>query len=126
MKLHSTQTNQFQTITGYDKNWVEVNSIKFNESVIINPNNPPKLWKVRNFDDLEIKDFSFLDELEPEILLLGTGLRQKFISPFLISELISKKIGIECMGNQPACRTYNILIAEGRKVTLALILSGII
>jgi uncharacterized protein len=56
------------------------------------------------------------------LLILGTGYRQRFVPPRLVASLIARRIGVECMDNQAACRTYNILMAEGRKVALAVIL----
>ena len=55
-------------------------------------------------------------------MILGTGQRQRFAHPKLLSGLLTRGIGVECMDNQAACRTYNILMAEGRKVALALIM----
>ena len=63
--------------------------------------------------------------LLPDVVILGTGQRQKFVHPRLMQSLNAKRIGVECMDNQAACRTYNILMAEGRKVALALILPGL-
>ena len=59
---------------------------------------------------------------EPDLVILGTGERQRFLTPGLMASLMARRIGLECMDNQAACRTYNILMAEGRKVALALIL----
>jgi len=58
------------------------------------------------------------------VVILGTGRKQRFVHPKLTSILTSRRIGIECMDNQAACRTYNILMAEGRKVALALIIES--
>ena len=56
------------------------------------------------------------------MVILGTGERQRFVHPKLTASLTMRRIGVECMDSQAACRTYNILMGEGRKVTLALIL----
>ena len=61
-------------------------------------------------------------DLGPEILVLGTGERQVFPEPQVIVALAARGIGLEVMDNGAACRTYNILLAEGRKVALALIM----
>jgi uncharacterized protein len=58
----------------------------------------------------------------PDLLILGTGAKQRFAHPRLINGLLTRGIGVECMDNQAACRTYNILMTEGRKVALALIM----
>ena len=66
-------------------------------------------------------DFTFLTTLKAEIVLLGTGARQRFPHPRLTAELAKAGIGVEVMDLQAACRTYNILVAEERKVAAALL-----
>ena len=61
-------------------------------------------------------DFKQIDALHPDVVILGTGRRQRFIHPSLIQRLTAQRIGVECMDNHAACRTYNILMAEGRQV----------
>ncbi len=125
MKLHVTTTQQYQTITGYEKDWVEINAVRFEHSLIVLPESAPVVWPVASFEALSGDDFAALEAVEPDLVILGTGLKQRFIAPSLIGRLLSRRIGVECMDNQAACRTYNILMAEGRKVALALILSGV-
>ena len=122
MKLHSTPTQQYQTVTGYEHDWIEINSVRFSHSLIVMPEAPPVRWPVRSFDDLQASDFDPIEMQAPDLLILGTGQRQRFVTPRLIAGLIARRIGVECMDNQAACRTYNILMAEGRKVALAAIL----
>lgn len=122
MKLHATSTQQYQTVTGYEDDWVEINALRFDHSLIVLPEVPPVRWAVVSFDELQASDFATIDAQAPDLLILGTGRRQRFAAPKLIASLLSKRIGVECMDNQAACRTYNILMAEGRKVALAVIL----
>jgi uncharacterized protein len=124
MKLHATQTQQYQTVTGYENDWVEINALRFDHSLLMLPEVAPQPWPVSAFEQLEQAHFEALAAMQPDLVILGTGLRQRFISPGLAAGLISRRIGLECMSNQAACRTYNILMAEGRKVALALILPG--
>jgi uncharacterized protein len=124
MKLHATTTQQYQTITGYEEDWVEINAVRFVHSLIVMPESSPVAWPVDAFEALSISDFVPLEAVEPDLVILGTGMRQRFVAPALTSRLLSRRIGVECMDNQAACRTYNILMAEGRKVALALILPG--
>jgi uncharacterized protein len=124
MKLHATTTQQYQTVTGYEEDWVEINALRFKHSLIVLPESAPVVWPVSAFDALRPDDFAALEAVEPDLVILGTGPRQHFIAPALTTKLLSKRIGVECMDNQAACRTYNILMAEGRKVALALILPG--
>ena len=66
-------------------------------------------------------DFEQILALRPEVVLLGTGARQRFAHPRLYASLSAARIGLEMMDTGAACRTYNILMAEGRKVLAALI-----
>ena len=68
------------------------------------------------------EDFAQIDAIDPDVVILGTGARQRFIHPRLIAALTARRVGVETMDNPAACRTYNILMAEGRRVALALIL----
>ena len=121
MKLHATTTQQYQTVTGYEADWIEINAVRFSHSLIVLPESAPVIWPVKAFEALSAEDFGPLETVEPDLVILGTGLRQRFVAPGLIRNLLSRRIGVECMDNQAACRTYNILMAEGRKVALALI-----
>lgn len=122
MKLHATNTLQYQTVTGYDDDGVEFNAQRFTTSLIVLPEVSPMPWPVRQFDDLNTEHFEQIAATIPDVVILGTGNKQRFVHPKLIGSLTSQHKGVECMDNQAACRTYNILMAEGRKVALALIM----
>ena len=122
MKLHVTSTQQYQTVTGYDDDWIEINAIRFDYSLIVLPEIAPMAWPVTSFEALEASDLEAIAAHSPDLLILGTGKKQRFAHPRLMSGLLSRGIGVECMDNQAACRTYNILMTEGRKVALALIM----
>jgi uncharacterized protein len=115
MKLHSTEPNQkYQTVTGYDASGVEINLQHFDYSLIVLPETPPRAWPVAHFEQIAADT--------PDLVILGTGERQRFVHPRLVASLSAQRIGVECMDSHAACRTYNILMGEGRKVTLALII----
>jgi len=80
-------------------------------------------WGATSFEALQEGDFQVLLELKPEILLLGTGPKQRFPHPRLTRALAALRIGVEAMDLQAACRTYNILMAEERRVAAALLFS---
>jgi len=122
MKLHSDDTQQYQTVTGYDASGVEINAQRFDYSLIVLPEVPPQAWNVTRFDDLTAEHFERIAADKPDVVILGTGERQRFVHPRLIASLSNLRIGVESMDSQAACRTYNILMGEGRKVTLALII----
>ncbi|SNS28242.1 Uncharacterized conserved protein, contains Mth938-like domain [Noviherbaspirillum humi] len=121
MKLHANPTQHYQTVTAYEPGSVEVNAVRFAHSLIILPETQPVAWPVTSFDALTVESFQQIDTLGPEVVILGTGERQRFIHPRLTKPLTSRQVGVECMDNAAACRTYNILMGEGRKVALALI-----
>ena len=121
MKLHASTTKQYQTVTGYDDSGVEINAERFQFSLIVMPETAPRPWNVPSFEALTPEHFARIEEDKPDVVILGTGERQRFAHPRMTNPLISKHIGVECMDTNAACRTYNILMGEGRKVTLALI-----
>jgi uncharacterized protein len=124
MKLHSSSTQQYQTVTGYFDGGVEINKQPFDASLTVMPEVAPRPWPVAAFEDLTEAHFEAIAADAPDVVILGTGERQRFVHPRLIAPLSARRIGVECMDNQAACRTYNILMGEGRKVTLALILGA--
>ena len=121
MKLHTTATQQYQTVTGYDDDAVEINAVRYQHSLLVLPETAPVAWPVTSFDALAPEHFAIIDAATPDVVILGTGRRQRFVHPRLTTVLTARDIGVECMDNKAACRTYNILMAEGRKVALALI-----
>lgn len=121
MKLHSSDTQQYQTITGYFAGGVEINARPFDHSLLVLPEKAPQPWPVARFADLTLEHFEQLLAETPDVVILGTGERQRFVHPRLVAPLTSRRIGVDCMDTNAACRTYNILMGEGRKVLLALI-----
>jgi len=73
-------------------------------------------WGVADFEALQREHFEALLAQEPELVIFGSGLRQRFVSPALMQGLIARRIGVECMDSAAACRTYNVLVTEGRRV----------
>lgn len=124
MKLHSSATQQYQTVTGYDATGVEINAIRYVHSLLVLPELAPLDWPVASFAALEPAHFEAIAAQRPDVVILGTGTKQRFAHPKLTTRLTSQRIGVECMDNQAACRTYNILMTEGRKVALALIIEA--
>lgn len=122
MKLHSATTKQYQTVTGYDDQGVEINAERFQFSLIVMPETAPRAWNVASFEALTAEHFEQIEQDKPDVVILGTGARQRFVHPRLIASLAARHIGVESMDSKAACRTYNVLMGEGRKVTLALII----
>lgn len=126
MKLHATATQAYQTVTAYEVDSVDINAQRYAYSVVLMPELKPQAWQISAFEQLQAEHFTPIIAHDPELIILGTGNKQHFVHPRIQSGLIStttqRRIGLESMDNQAACRTYNILMAEGRKVALALIL----
>ena len=120
MKLHASVPSGVNTITGYGEGYVMVNGERRASSVVVLPDRVEQ-WSAAAFDALTLEDFAFLKNLDVEIVLLGTGPRQRFPHPRLTAALAQAGIGLEVMDVQAACRTYNILVAEERKVAAALL-----
>ena len=122
MKLHASAPSALNTFTAYGEGYVMVNSQRFDANLIVLPERLLP-WSAGSFDSLKEEDFQVLLELNPEILLLGTGPKQRFPHPRLTRMLAARRIGVEAMDLQAACRTYNILMAEERRVAAALLFS---
>jgi uncharacterized protein len=120
VKLHSSRPQGVNTITGYGEGYVMVNGERRSSSVVVLPDRIEE-WTTQGFDQLTAADFSFLRDLNAEIVLLGTGPKQRFPHPRLTAGLAKAGIGLEVMDLQAACRTYNTLVAEERKVAAALL-----
>jgi uncharacterized protein len=120
VKLHASRPSGVNTITGYGEGYVMVNGERRASSLVVLADRVED-WSVERFDALTAEDFRFLKELGVEIVLLGTGPRQRFPHPRLTAALAQARIGLEVMDVHAACRTYNILVAEERKVAAALL-----
>jgi uncharacterized protein len=125
VKLQSDPHYGANTITGYGDGYIEINKIPYSHAVLLSSDGEILEWAVKSFDELSPADFSQMAALKPELIIIGTGKRQRFPKPELLKTLIEVKIGFEVMDSQAACRTYNILVGEGRQVLLALIVEAI-
>ncbi|KVC56341.1 Mth938-like domain-containing protein [Burkholderia stagnalis] len=122
MKLHQDTSGALNTITGYGPDYVDINLERHEQSVIVLPSAPVQAWPVSSFDALAPEHFAALLEPAPEVVIFGSGARLRFPHPRLLAALAARRIGVETMDFQAACRTYNILMAEGRKVAAALLI----
>jgi uncharacterized protein len=121
VKLQSDPHSGANTITGYGDGYIEINKIPYSHAVLLSSDGEIQEWGVKSFEGLSSADFTQMACLKPELIIIGTGKRQRFPKPELLKTLIEAKIGFEVMDSQAACRTYNILVGEGRQVLLALI-----
>jgi uncharacterized protein len=120
VKLHASTLSALNTFTGYGPGFVLVNDERRESSVIVMPEHLAA-WDAPDFAGLEAAHFGALVALKPEVVLLGTGDKLRFPHPGLTRALAEARIGLEVMDLQAACRTYNILMAEERKVAAALL-----
>jgi uncharacterized protein len=119
LKLHADALTSLNTVTAYGPGFVEINQVRHHGSLVLAPDQPVSGWSAASFDALRAEDFEPLLSLRPEVVLLGTGDRQRFPHPRLTRKLADAKIGVEVMNTAAACRTYNILMSEGRRVVAA-------
>lgn len=121
MKLQIELQRGANAITGYGEGYVLINERRHLSSLVVMPERAPQRWGAAGFAGLAVADFEILRELAPDLVLLGTGTRQRFPAPALLRPLIEARIGYEVMDSGAACRTYNVLMAEGRRVAAALL-----
>jgi len=108
--------------TGYGADFVSVNGVRYSRALVVLRDRIVSPWEPESFADIAAVHLASLAGLGCEIVLLGTGPVQRFPSPQIIRPLIEARAGIEVMSTPAACRTYNILVAEDRKVAAALVL----
>jgi uncharacterized protein len=122
LKLHLSGFSEQNMFTGYGTGYVMVNRTRYEHNLIILPDRIIEDWQALTFEQLTADHFESLLPLQPEMVLFGTGAALRFPHPSLTKALIASKIGVEVMDTSAACRTYNILTAEGRRVAAALLI----
>ena len=125
------------SITRYGESFIEINKVLIKTSCIISTDNEPIPWQITNVDQLSKQEIGKLFENRPDVVLIGTGINQimldKEILEFeqkgennplaLLNNSDSRMVfGADCMSTHAACRTFNLLVAEGRSVVAGLIL----
>ena len=122
MKLHLDRAIAKNAITGYGEGFVMVNRQRFERSLVVLPDRIIADWPATSFEALAPGHLAALAGLDLEIILLGTGARLRFPRPEIMQSLAGSGVGVEVMDVQAACRTYNILLAEDRRVAAALLI----
>ena len=121
MKLHLANLGGTKLFTAHGADHVVVSGERFTGSIVVMAKEVRSDWTATRFEELSEAHFNYFLALEPEVLLLGTGARQRFPHPRLFRALTDARIALECMDTPAACRTYNILVAEDRKVVAAIL-----
>lgn len=146
MKLHADANPSFNTVTAYGPGFIEINRVRYETAITFGPLGDVDHWPARSPQDISTDllrqacrlgsqkpdPMAFLDAdsdipaapdpNQPEVLLIGTGTRQHLLDRSVLSPLLKRGVGIECMSTPAAARTYNILMAEGRQVIAALLI----
>ncbi|NYT63108.1 Mth938-like domain-containing protein [Alcaligenaceae bacterium] len=143
MQLQSESNPALNTVTAYGDDYIEINEVSYGHAVYFGPEGEIHNWPVLSINDItpailrsvaglgeaKVDPMAFLDGNSteqkpidaPEVLLIGTGLKQHMLPAHVTRPLLQIGIGIEVMSTQAAARTYNILMAEGRRVIVALL-----
>ena len=121
MKLHVTSAEGQHLFSGHGPGYVAVNRVRYETSIVVTPTSVAT-WSVSGFDALSTEDFAAVLALKPEVVIFGTGRAMRFPDPALALELAAAGIGFEVMDSGAACRTYNILAVEGRRVAAAILI----
>jgi len=119
MKLQ-LETGGQNLFTGYGPGYVAVNGVRRDTHLVVSATQILE-WDIADFETLGPHHFESLLAQQPAIVILGTGGTQRFPHPSLSQSLHSAGVGLEVMDTRSACRTYNILCAEGRKVVAAVL-----
>lgn len=123
MKIHQDNTEGSYRIVSHQPDRVQINETIYANSLIVTPDQLIANWPPQTFAELNETHLKVAQELNPEVILLGTGVRQQFPERAMMRPLFQSGIGLEVMDTGSACRTYNILMGEGRRVVAALIIS---
>ncbi len=123
MKFERDDAQGRNTFSGYGEGYVAVNGKRHSASLVVSAQRVITDWPATSIDSLSADHLAAIVELKPEIVLLGTGARFTFPDQSLLAPLYKAGIGVEVMDTPAACRTYNILLGEGRNVVAALIVT---
>ncbi len=122
VKLHLAHTEGRNAVTAYGLGFVAINRVRYERSLVVLPHRLVEGWNVSAAQGLSMEAVAFLATLGAEIVLIGTGETLRFPPLSTLRPLVDAGIGFEVMDTNAACRTYNILMAEDRKVAAALLI----
>lgn len=122
MQLTRDNKPNANLITGIGNDEIRVGEITCKQSFIISRDTLDQGWPVRDVSDLDDATISRILDLRPEVVVLGTGDNIHFPSTNRLSRFVDEQIGVEIMDSAAACRTYNLLLGEQRRVVAAIII----
>ncbi len=109
-------------IKAYSPGRIQVNETDYTRPLIIMPDALVPDWAAPPVGELSVEHFDAVSDYGPEILLLGTGREQAFPPARLLADAGRRGMGLEVMDTAAACRTYNVLMSEDRRVAAALMM----
>ncbi|MCE2658264.1 MAG: Mth938-like domain-containing protein [Rubrivivax sp.] len=122
MKFQPERAEGVNVIARHEPQRLWVNAQVYTHSVLVPWQGAVLDWGVTSVDALEVSHFERILELQPALVIFGSGLKLQFVKPALYRSLIERGIGLETMDTAAACRTYNVLASEGRTVVGALLM----
>lgn len=122
MKLTDERTAGAFIVRSYAPGEVRVGETLLRRSCLVSATQLVEDWRPQSIDELRLEDLDAVLAMEPEIVVLGAGSRQRFPPTEWMAALLTRGIGCEVMETGAACRTYNVLVSEDRKVVAALML----
>jgi uncharacterized protein len=122
MKLQPDRPDATNVIHATTRHSVSINGQVHTRSVLVPSDAPLLPWNANALADLTEEHFAMIAPYRPELVIFGSGPTLRFVHPKLLQALMARRIGVETMDTQAACRTYNILVSEGRKVLAALLI----
>ncbi len=121
MKLQPDKSDT-PTVSGYGPGWIAVDGERFTQSLVISSTGQRFDWNCGSFAALTPAHFARIAEIDAELVLFGSGEKLRRPPPAWLVPLLARRVGLETMDTRAACRTYNILAGEGRKVVAAFLL----
>lgn len=109
-------------VRSYSPGELRVNDEVLTRSCVLRADQIIREWRPQTIDELTLDDLNAPLALEPELIVIGAGERQRFPKMELLSAVLARGVGCEVMTTDAACRTYNVLVSESRKVVAALFL----
>ena len=123
MKFTLDRPAMRHVVRGYSPGALRIGEQEYSRSVIVSATTLITDWRPQRMDELTAADLEPVLALQPEVLLLGSGVRQVFPPHELLARLYAARVGFEVMDTGAACRTYNVLVGEGREVAAALLIT---
>ena len=122
MKLSSDSNPSANLVRAYGPGYFVVNDERHDTSIILSPDRLQTCERIRRLSDIDSEVLAEISDFAAEVILIGTGARHQVPDPEVMSRLTGLGAGVEAMRTDAACRTYNVLVAEDRRVVALLML----